>query len=65
MENRIFELEKRMTYLEKYVDELNSVVIEQQTQLDRFYKNLTQLRSKDQDSPVDPSGNHDEKPPHY
>jgi uncharacterized coiled-coil protein SlyX len=65
MEKRILELEKRLTYLEKYVDELNSVVIEQQVKLDRYHKTLTQLRFKGQDSPVDPSGNHDEKPPHY
>ncbi len=65
MEQRLLELEKRISYLEKYMDELNSVIIEQQSQLDRCRKALLHLQPNDQESPIDPSSSHDEKPPHY
>ncbi len=65
MEKRIIELEKRMAYLEKFIEELNEVVVDQQRQLDRCYKELARLRPKTSPSPIDADCPHDEKPPHY
>ena len=65
MEPRIIELEKRLAYLEKYIDELNEVVVAQQRQLDRCQKELAQLQPKTTPSPLDPDRPYDEKPPHY
>ncbi len=64
MENRIVEIEKRLLYLERFVDELNEVIVEQQKQLERCYKELARLQPKIS-SPVDETATHDEKPPHY
>ncbi len=65
METRIVELEKRMAYLEKYVEELNEVIVDQQRQLDRCNRELSRLQPKTALSPVDEDRPHDEKPPHY
>ncbi len=65
METRIIEIEKRLAYLERYVDELNEVIVEQQRQLDRCNKEIARLQPKNAPSPVDENGQHDEKPPHY
>lgn len=66
MENRLFEIEKRLTYLESYIDDLNSLVIDQQRQLDLCHKTIKALSGKLPDSsPIDPDGSHDERPPHY
>ncbi|MBU1105834.1 MAG: SlyX family protein [Candidatus Riflebacteria bacterium] len=65
METSIIELEKRMTYLEKYVEELNEVIVDQQRQLDRCQKELSRLRPKSEPSPIGEDRGHDEKPPHY
>jgi uncharacterized coiled-coil protein SlyX len=64
MENRIIEIEKRLLYLERFVDELNEVIVEQQKQLDRCYKELAKMQPKVV-SPIDETRPHDEKPPHY
>ena len=61
----LLELEKRITYLEKYVDELNEVVIEQGRLLARLRNELQTMRDKSENSPVDPSRSASEKPPHY
>ncbi|MGM0601673.1 MAG: SlyX family protein [Candidatus Rifleibacteriota bacterium] len=65
MEAGIVELEKRLTYLEKYVDELNEVVISQGKIIDRLKAEVKVLRDKDGESEVDASRPADEKPPHY
>ncbi|MDD2999277.1 MAG: SlyX family protein [Candidatus Riflebacteria bacterium] len=65
MENRIIEIEKRLVYLEKFVDELNEVIVDQQRQIDRCNKELARLQPKASPSPIDENGQHDEKPPHY
>lgn len=65
MEPRIIEIEKRLVYLEKFVEELNEVIIEQQRQLDRCHKELARLQPKNAPSPIDENSPHDEKPPHY
>lgn len=65
MENRIIEIEKRLAYLEKFVEELNEVIVDQQKQLDRCYKEIARLQPKTTPSPIDETTPHDEKPPHY
>ena len=65
METSIVELEKRMTYLEKYVEELNEVIVDQQRQLNSCQKELSRLRPKGEPSPIGEDRPHDEKPPHY
>ncbi|MEW6709218.1 MAG: SlyX family protein [Candidatus Riflebacteria bacterium] len=65
MEQNLLELEKRVTYLEKYVDELNEVVIEQSRMLARLKNEFQIIRDKQVNSPVDPSRPANEKPPHY
>ncbi len=65
MEQNLLELEKRVTYLEKYVDELNEVVIEQSRMLARLKNEFKIIRDKQVISPADPSRPANEKPPHY
>jgi len=65
MENRIVELEKRMAYLEKFIEELNEVIVDQQHQPTRCQKEIARLQPKTAPSPLDEDRPHDEKPPHY
>ncbi len=66
MENQILELEKRITYLEKYVDDLNEVVVSQQKQLDAHSELIIQFKERFRG--IDQWGQltaEEEKPPHY
>jgi len=66
MEEKIIALESKISYLEKFLDELNEVVIEQQKQIDNHKNQIVQLKSfikTNQDNNV--SAPADEKPPHY
>ncbi|TLS66960.1 SlyX family protein [Mariprofundus erugo] len=45
MENRIIELESRLTYQDHTISELNEVVIRQQKQIDRLEAVVEQLRA--------------------
>lgn len=65
MENRLFEIEKRIIYLEKYIEDLNNVVVEQQQIIDRLKKHLSHLEGKIPLSPLEEDRPHCEKPPHY
>jgi SlyX protein len=65
METEMLELEKRITYLEKYVDELNDVVISQGKIIDRLTAEVKAIRNKGNESELDASRPADEKPPHY
>lgn len=67
MDKRLFEIEKRLAYLEKYVDELNSVVIEQYKEIEHLKKYTAMLDDKisDSASPLLEDRPHLEKPPHY
>lgn len=65
MEKHTLELEKRMVHLEKFVEELNEVIIDQQKQLDRMQKELALIKTRTTPSPIDSDRPHDEKPPHY
>lgn len=64
-QHELFELERRITYLEKYIDELNDVVIEQGRALSKLSLELQTMRDKSENSPVDPARAGNEKPPHY
>ena len=64
MEPRLIEIEKRLAYLEKFVEELNEVIIEQQKQLDRCHKEIARMQPKSTPSPLDETSPRDEKPPH-
>ncbi len=67
MEKRLYEIEKRLAYLEKYVDELNSVVIEQNKELEHLRRYTKMLEDKlvSSASPLLEDRPHLEKPPHY
>ena len=66
MDKRILELETKFSYMEKFVDELNEVVIEQQKQIVSHKKLINQLNEiiKENQS-TDSSAPANEKPPHY
>jgi SlyX protein len=67
MEKRIIELETKLTYFERTVQELNDVVYHQQKQIDALEKSCKELAKalrgfsggSENDTPAD------EKPPHY
>jgi uncharacterized coiled-coil protein SlyX len=66
-ESRITELELLVTHLQRDVDALNSVVVEQQKQLDGLHRLLTKLDHRveeffDGEETRDPVA---EQPPHY
>lgn len=66
-DNRITELELLVTHLQRDLDALNSVVLEQQKQLDRLGKSLDKLDHQVEDM-LDGGESRDllaEKPPHY
>ena len=67
MEHRLFEIEKRITYLEKYLDELNSVIIDQEKELIHLKRYTKMLEDKisASASPLLEDRPHLEKPPHY
>ena len=61
IENRMIEIETKMAYQEKIVDELNSVVYEQQLKIDILEKKVLDLRKKNVDD-INPAH---QPPPHY
>lgn len=65
MQNRIENLEISCGYLQKTIDELSGVVIEQQKEIRELQRMLKILAEKFQElsSPVETAP--DEKPPHY
>ncbi len=63
MDVRLTDLEVRYTYLERTVRDLDEVVIELRSQVDRLKRELLDLRGT---VAGDPEGNPpNEKPPHY
>jgi uncharacterized coiled-coil protein SlyX len=65
MENRIYEIEKRIAYLERFVEELNEVIINQSKVIDVLKAEIIELKNKDEQSPLLENRPHNEKPPHY
>ena len=64
-DNRIYEVEKRIAYLEKFVEELNEVIINHERTIDALKAEVIELKNKDEQSPLLENRPHDEKPPHY
>lgn len=66
MENRITELEIKLSYLEDTVDEHNRVIYRQQQQIDFLIGELRALREQVRNSPNNETRSlRDEIPPHY
>jgi len=67
MEDRIIELETRMSYQDHTIGELNEVVTRQQKQIDRLESAVQQLRShlKQQGSSGLARPHEETPPPHY
>ena len=51
-ENRIFEIEKRLAYLERFIEELNEVVINQDRIIEALKSEIIELKNKDEQSPL-------------
>lgn len=60
-EERLTELEIKLTHQDDLVDQLNAVVSEQQRQIDVLAKKLAALEKQSDD----PTAPRNEKPPHY
>lgn len=62
MEQRLVDIEIRMTYLEKYVSDLNKVIIEQNQKIETLQSDLKKIKDEIiQDNFI----REQEKPPHY
>lgn len=61
--DKISELEIKITYLEDYIEQINSVVIEQAEKISFLQKSYEQLKMQVQTKTEDIRP--DEKPPHY
>lgn len=65
-EQRIDELEAKLSFAEDMVDTLNRVVFRQQEQLDRMQQQISMLHQQLQSViPVEERNLRDEIPPHY
>lgn len=65
LEQRITELEIKASFAEDTVEQLNAVVVRQQTQIDRLIRELVELRDRAAAEPGASRGLRDELPPHY
>jgi uncharacterized coiled-coil protein SlyX len=69
IQRRLSELETLLTFLQRTVEDLNAVILQQQRRLDSQEKELARLRatvSNVADSIAEPPRKpEDEKPPHY
>jgi SlyX protein len=65
MENRLTDLEVKITYNEHLIDELNRTVYRQQQQIDWLIGEIRSLRDQIKNAPNEPRSLRDEIPPHY
>jgi len=67
MQDRLIELETKISYQDHTIGELNSVVIRQQQQIDQLEKNLKRLQTHLKQSDNHDIARPDEEvpPPHY
>lgn len=65
MEKRIIEIEKRIAFQDVLLDELNSVVIEQQKSIDALEQKLVVLRDQVQAGSIPQNPQEELPPPHY
>ena len=64
-EKRFYEVEKRIAYLEKFVEELNEVIINHEKTIEVLKAEVIELKNKEEQSPLLENRPHNEKPPHY
>ncbi len=64
-EKRLYEIEKRLSYLERFIEDLNEVVINQERIIEALKNEVIELKNKDSQSPLLENRPHNEKPPHY
>jgi len=62
-EQRLTDLEIKLTFLEETVDQLNGVIIEQNKRIDQLQTQVVGLKSELEDSKLEAPTN--EAPPHY
>ncbi len=62
-DQQIEELQKKVSYLENYTDELNSVILDMRNEIETLSKSIDEMQQNlgADDTLVDPN----EKPPHY
>jgi SlyX protein len=68
VEQRITDLEIKLSFTEDTVEKLNEVVTRQQVQIDRLIRELVELRDRATAAAAEPGGIRslrDELPPHY
>lgn len=65
-QDRLNELEAKLTFAEDMIDSLNQIVVRQQAQLDSMQQQLRLLHQRMQDAAPDEARSpRDEVPPHY
>ncbi len=65
MEERIIELEKKVSYQEKVIEDLNDVVVGQQKELDRLKIRWDDLQKQVMSGSLVKNQEDEEPPPHY
>ena len=64
-EERIEKLEGHVAHLERLIDQLNEVIIQQSQELDRLKKQVGRVSQSLQSAELDRIKSVDTKPPHY
>lgn len=59
------ELESKIAFLERHIEEQDKVILKMEQRLDRVFEELENLRSSLQGAESPTSNPADEKPPHY
>ena len=62
--DRLIDLEERYMHLEKLVDQLNTIVTEQQAEIEGLVRQIKRLEDEVQSAPDDSAGE-EPPPPHY
>lgn len=65
IEARLVELEVKASYADDLLETLNTIVAQQQQQIDRLMREVQQLRQQSAEGPAAPRNLRDELPPHY
>jgi SlyX protein len=64
-DQRLTELEIKLSFTEDLLDDLNTLVVRQQQQIDRLLREVKDLRQQSTADPAAPRSLRDELPPHY
>ena len=69
-DNRLMELEIKLSFMEDLLDDLNTIVVQQRDHIDRLTQAVAQLRQQPQESGPSSSGSALQRaienlPPHY